>query len=85
MTSSTIRLLFFAVAREIVGEREVDLPIDAGGIDVRALAAVVADRYPSLAGHMRSLRWAINGEYAQDDDRVAPGDEVAVLPPVAGG
>ncbi len=85
MTSSTIRLLFFAVAREIVGEGEVQLPIDAGGIDVRALAAIVAERYPPLAGHMRSLRWAVNGEYAQNDDRVMPGDEVAALPPVAGG
>jgi molybdopterin converting factor small subunit len=32
-----------------------------------------------------TLAFAVNGEYARWDARVAPGDEVAVLPPVSGG
>jgi molybdopterin converting factor small subunit len=32
-----------------------------------------------------TLAFAVNGEYARGDARVAPGDEVAVLPPVSGG
>ena len=32
-----------------------------------------------------TLAFAVNGEYARMEDRVGPGDELAVLPPVSGG
>jgi len=80
----TVRVLCFAAAREIVGSAEFEWTVPVG-----ATVAVLRDelfaRHPALAAHARSLRFAVNGEYARDDLGLAEGDEVAVIPPVAGG
>lgn len=79
-----LRLLCFAAARDLVGAGELAWTVPAGA-DVAALRASLFARYPALAGHARSLRFAVNGEYARDDRVLGEGDEVAVIPPVAGG
>lgn len=79
-----LRVLCFAAARDIVGEPELAWAI-APGATVATLRAALFERYPSLAGHARSLRFAVNGEYAKDDRLLGEEDEVAVIPPVAGG
>lgn len=80
----TVRVLCFAAAREVVGAGEFSWAVPAG-----ATVAVLRDglfaRHPGLAAHARSLRFAVNGEYARDDRALMEGDEVAVIPPVAGG
>ena len=63
------------------GKLSVDTTITCHNTITPALFA----RYPSLAGHARSLRFAVNGEYAKDDRLLGEGDDVAVIPPVAGG
>jgi len=45
----------------------------------------LCSRYPALLPHRSSLRLAINQRYALAEDTVQPGDEVALIPPVAGG
>jgi molybdopterin converting factor subunit 1 len=78
----TVRL--FALARERAGRSLValDLPEPATVGDLRrALAAA----YPELAPLVPSLLIAVEAEYAADDRPVAPGDEVAAIPPVSGG
>jgi molybdopterin synthase catalytic subunit/molybdopterin synthase sulfur carrier subunit len=80
----TVRLLCFAAARDLVGAGELAWSVPAGA-DVAALRASLFARFPALAGHARSLRFAVNGEYARDDRLLGEGDEVAVIPPVAGG
>jgi molybdopterin synthase catalytic subunit/molybdopterin converting factor small subunit len=73
----------FASLRELAGERtELDLPGDPRLTD--AWLALV-ERAPALAAHRPYVRAARNGAYAQWEDRLADGDEVAFLPPVAGG
>lgn len=79
-----LRVLCFAAAREVVGEGELAWTV-APGATVAALRASLFERYPALAAHARSLRFAVNGEYAKDDRALGEGDEVAVIPPVAGG
>jgi molybdopterin converting factor subunit 1 len=85
MSDPTVRVLYFAGARDVVGVREEPFLIDAAGCTVGELAAAIYAKYPALAPHARSLRVAVNGEYARDGDRVNAGDEVALIPPVAGG
>jgi molybdopterin synthase catalytic subunit/molybdopterin converting factor small subunit len=73
----------FASLRELVGDRtELDLPGDPQLTD--AWLALVA-RAPALGAHRPYVRAARNGAYAQWEDHLADGDEVAFLPPVAGG
>ncbi|MGH2406492.1 MAG: molybdenum cofactor biosynthesis protein [Candidatus Limnocylindrales bacterium] len=78
----TVRL--FALQRQQVGRRDVALSLpDDATIDEawRALAA----EHESLAAARPYVRFARNGEYAEPGDRLADGDELAVIPPVAGG
>jgi molybdopterin synthase catalytic subunit len=70
----TVRL--FAGLRERAGwsRREVD-------------AATVADIWPALGlgDEPAGLLYAVNQEYAERERELAPGDEVALIPPVSGG
>lgn len=80
----TVRLLAFAGARDVIGAPEVEIPV-ATACDAAELWAVLLSRFPALAPYKRSIRLAVNGAYASETDRVRPGDEVALIPPVAGG
>lgn len=79
----TVRVLLFASYADAIGSPEVALELPAGArvrdvlASVRALAS--GKRVPE-----RPLV-AVNQRYAADDQLVAPSDEVAIIPPVAGG
>jgi molybdopterin converting factor small subunit len=83
-TTSPLRLLAFAGVRDVIGQAEttvdVELPCSADELWPRLIA-----RYPALSPYRSSVRLAINGTYALPSDRVASGDEVALIPPVSGG
>jgi len=74
----------FARHREAVGVDRlvVELPT---GATVATLAAELAHRYPVLAAGIEAVRFAINRQYAATTTPLSDGDEVAVIPPVAGG
>jgi len=78
----TVRL--FAMLRQQAGwrEREIELADDATIDDAWAL---VANESPVLAPQHEHVRFALNREYAAADQRLADGDELAFIPPVAGG
>jgi molybdopterin synthase catalytic subunit len=73
----TVRL--FAVLRERAGRGELELDLPDGARVADALAALehLAPGVP--------LVLAVNREYAGPDAPLAPGDELAVVPPVSGG
>ncbi|QYJ15520.1 hypothetical protein Rxycam_01344 [Rubrobacter xylanophilus DSM 9941] len=79
-----VRVLFFGAAADRAGVREVEIPA-AEGVTLGELWAALARRHPNLSPMRESLAFAVNGEYASEEDPVRPGDEVAVLPPVSGG
>jgi molybdopterin converting factor subunit 1 len=78
----TVRL--FALARQRAGRAEVslELPEPATVADLRqALGAA----FPDLAPLLPAVRIAVAAEYADDDQEIRPGVELAVIPPVSGG
>jgi molybdopterin synthase catalytic subunit len=79
-----IRLLFFAVLRDIAGKSEDVIEVPAG-----TLAGDVWQRlrqqYPVLAGYTQPPMIAINESYAGAGALLRDGDELAFIPPVAGG
>src|SRR5690349_17786706 len=79
-----IRVRLFAMQRETAGMRELRLEVPLGSTVDDAWNAVVAT-VPALAPGRSSLRFAVNGEYADDDRPLEDGDEVACIPPVSGG
>ncbi len=79
-----MKLLAFAGARDVLGAAELTLPL-AAPCSAAELLAEVCRLYPALQPWRGSIRVAVNGAYAQADDRISYGDEVALIPPVAGG
>jgi molybdopterin synthase sulfur carrier subunit len=77
-----VRLLLFASAREAAGTRQVDL---TGDTVADVLGQARARFGEGFAAVLDSSRVWVNGDEAEVDRRLEPGDEVAVLPPVSGG
>lgn len=84
MPAVKVRLLFFAVLRDVAGtdERTLDL---AEGTTARAVWQSLRREYPKLDGYTEPPMTAINEEYAAPDTALRDGDELAFIPPVAGG
>ena len=84
--SGSVKVLAFAGARDVLGTDEL-------AVEVASLAAataggvmdVVVARHPDLGPHRPTICLAVNGEYVDDGQPVKAGDEVALIPPVAGG
>lgn len=79
-----VRVLFFGMLREIIGRAEdaVDLP-EASCVE--DLFARYGGAHPRLAALRSSVIASVNEEFADWRRTLAPGDEVAFLPPVSGG
>lgn len=80
----TIRLLYFATFRDISGrdQEERQLP---EGTRVAQLWGDLVGEMPGLARTGSMPPAAVNFEYSGPDTVLGDGDEVAFLPPVAGG
>lgn len=79
-----IHVLYFAVFRERLARDEEELEV-AGGATVAQAVDVLAARYTEIAKLRGRFRVAVNQDFADDDHVLRDGDEVALIPPVAGG
>lgn len=75
--------MFGAVAERAGGDEDhIDLP---DGATVADVLEAVRTRHPDAAGIVPRLSVAVNLKVVPGEHRIGPGDEVALLPPVAGG
>ena len=79
-----IDVRFFAMQRAQTGKRWHPLELPEGADVAAAWDALVAD-FPELAPARPSVRFARNGAYVDIATTLESGDELAVIPPVAGG
>jgi molybdopterin converting factor subunit 1 len=79
-----IRVLYFAVFRDRIGRSDDDVTVADGG-RVRDAIAALAARHPVIDQLRGKFRIAVNQEFADDDRVLADDDELALIPPVAGG
>lgn len=87
----TIKVLFFASAREAAGNiSATDLELPSSNADTAALRTKLAKNYPALSSMVLdedNLTLALNEEYVTAG-QVLPlktGDTVALIPPISGG
>lgn len=80
----TVRVLLFALYADLLGRSSVDIPV--------ASPATVADVLRELKNHLPGAGRlpehplvAVNQVHARLDTLLAEGDELALLPPMAGG
>ena len=73
----------FGIAREIAGGSTLSLD-GVAGRSVAELKQRLVATYPAF-GELVSFAVARNEEYAADEEVIGAGDEVVIIPPVAGG
>ncbi|HUJ61361.1 MAG TPA: molybdenum cofactor biosynthesis protein MoaE [Kofleriaceae bacterium] len=79
-----ISVLYFAVFRERIGRADDALVMPPGATVGDAVAAL-ALRHPAIGALRGRFRVAVNHDFVADGHALADGDELALIPPVAGG
>lgn len=79
-----VQVKLFAVTREIASadELSVELPETA---TVSDLKANLLETHPALEAVLDHVMVAVDSEYAEPDQLLREGAEVALIPPVSGG
>jgi molybdopterin converting factor small subunit len=77
-----MKVLFFGQTAEIVGLREVEMPLGESTTAEIAFAEIVK-KYPKLGEN--KLLFAVNQTYANGDEIIKNGDELAIFTAVSGG
>lgn len=78
-----LNILTFGIARDIIGGSTFDFTITEGAT-VADLKRALLEKYPRFV-NLASLMIAVNTEYGQEDTVLNEKDEIALIPPVAGG
>ena len=78
--SKKIRFLFFGRLKDIVGTNEI---VASDIKDIEDLKKYLFDKFPKLKGEIFSV--ALNYEIIHTSENLKDNDEVALIPPVAGG
>lgn len=79
-----IQVLYFAVFRERLGTSQESLELP-DGVSVGAAVSALAAKHPPIAQLRGRFRVAVNQDFVGDDHALRDGDELALIPPVAGG
>ena len=79
-----VRIRFFASIKEQLqqSDAELELPDSANIEDLRR---AIASAFPMIASQLTVVRFAVNHAFVPADHLLAPGSEVALIPPVSGG
>ena len=77
-----VKVLVFASYAEALGRGELDVELPAGATVADCVAKV---RKATGAGVPPAPLVAVNRRYARPEHTLSEGDEVALIPPIAGG
>lgn len=80
----TIQVKLFAVLRERIGLETEDVPFE-GALTAGGLLDLLRQRHPDHARVFDQCRVAVNRTFCPLSHPIAEGDEVALIPPIAGG
>ncbi|CAG8459243.1 7349_t:CDS:2 [Ambispora gerdemannii] len=95
----TFTMLYFASARDITKVSSEKIPIssdpnsnsdslDSNSLSINQLTNLLLTRYPGLKPILEHSMYAVNMVYVEKNEnevKIRPDDEVAIIPPVSGG
>jgi molybdopterin synthase catalytic subunit len=79
-----IQVRYFAILRERLGKEAETFEL-AEGIDVQQAVQHISERHPEISSLSGRFQTAVNREMVPGDVELRDGDELALIPPVAGG
>ena len=91
MDELKVQVLFFAKAREIVGQNSTHLSIKktSSKLTGKQLLELLLENFPSLKDISQNIVLAVNQEYLVPDSQsfveLSSNSEIAVIPPLSGG
>lgn len=71
----------FGQVKEVVGMGE--FRVEEEMQNVKSLRVYLSEKYPTISWSAVAI--AVNKQYAQDQEPLYQGDEIALIPPVSGG
>ena len=77
-----VKVLFFGATADVIGERAIEIDLTENETAEKSFACVV-EKFPQLKSH--KLLFAVNQEYANGDEIIGNGDELAIFTAVSGG
>jgi molybdopterin converting factor subunit 1 len=78
-----LRILCFGITRDIIGQFEYATTLE-NGATVADLKQSLSLQFPDFQA-LKSLRIAVNSEYANENSVLKENDEIVLIPPVSGG
>jgi molybdopterin converting factor subunit 1 len=81
----TVTVRLFAILRERAGRDSVEIELPEGATVGEAFERLAAAPGLGELVERLPLRMAVNREYVGDGAAIAPGDELALIPPISGG
>lgn len=79
-----ITVQLFASLRDAVGARELEIDAPESATPLQ-IAELLAQQHPKLQPHLKSISFAVDGEFVPAEVALQQVKELALLPPVSGG
>jgi len=79
-----IKLIAFGIAKDILNTQKMELDFEQEGLNIHYLKEHLLSNFPEFT-KLRSLAFAVNDEYQEDDFLLNDRDEIVIIPPVSGG
>ena len=79
-----VRVLFFAAAKQVVGENQLDLELPEAAT-ISELKKALVEKFPGLQEMIVASNWSLNQSYVADESSLSDGCEVGMILPVSGG
>jgi len=79
-----VTLRYFGITQEVCGKASESMELSVN-TPLMTLVEALHTRYSLLAQQKSSLRYAVNRKLVSMDTILQEGDEIALLPPIAGG
>lgn len=85
--STSIEIFLFGALKDAAHSDRIAvvLPDGVSTLPLSEMLQLLAQQAPALERYLPHVRVAINCEYSSADQNVQCGDEIALIPPVAGG
>lgn len=79
-----IKVRYFAATRDLSGVGSDEFSVE-GELLIGDFWAMLVERHSAFAPHRNKIRFAVNDAFVGDDARIKDGDQVDLIPPLAGG
>ncbi len=80
-----LKIKLFAGLREHINKDNITIAINKSSVRVKDVKAFMSEKYPEIKQLLKKTRVAVDSEFVDDNVLIDKNNEIALIPPVAGG